>query len=115
MKKIKIVNIVRVIILLFIVSYPIHVYYSERNYYYNELNMQVNGIITDKYRAQPNNPKAYIVKINDSITFELEYGMNDLIEIGDSISKKKNENFFIFFDNSNNKKTIYEFKKPSFW
>ena len=49
------------------------------------VNSSLAGIITDKYRIEPDNPKAYNIKINDSIVFYIPFGLIDQIEANDKV------------------------------
>ena len=58
-------------------------------------NTALHGLITDKYVSYKGKPHFQDIKVDDSIIFPLEKEMVQHVMIGDSIFKKKEEDFII--------------------
>jgi hypothetical protein len=105
--------IIPVCFLILVIVLSIYSYIKEKSKYQEELNKELKGIVTKKYRVQENNPKAVNVNINDSIIYYLPFSLIAEITIGDTVKKKKGDDYYIFSTQSSIIK--FQLSKPHLW
>lgn len=106
----------RIILLCFVVAivgFSIYSYVVEKKQYQKEVNSELKGVVTDKYRVQKDNPKAVNVRINDTIIYYLPFSLIAEISIGDTINKESGNDYYTF----HTKTTIITMplSKPHLW
>jgi|GEM_PF-6406577 len=105
-----------VIIAVILVTYPLYFYYNGKKNYNDEIAIEIKGLVTNKFQVdKAAKPDVYRLKINDSLFFDLDKGLNDKVEIGDSILKSKGEDFYRFVNPKTKTITRFTIPAPKVW
>lgn len=96
-----------------IVVFSVYSYRTEKWQYQKEINVEIKGIVIDKFRVQKDNPKAVNVRINNSTIYYLPFSLIAEISIGDTIKKEIGNDYYYFYTKS----TIIKMSisKPHLW
>ncbi len=105
-------ELVSVLIFVLVLCYPLFNYWGNKRYYNRKSELDLHGIVTRIVLTEKDNPKDYTAFINDTIPFRLEYGMIDVLNTGDSISKNRGQDFYLFIDTGSKKEFRYFLTKP---
>lgn len=112
-KEKKIKGLIFLCFIIAVIAFGVYGYISEKSSYQKEIDSEIKGVITNKFRVEKDNPKAVNVRINDSIIYYLPFSLIAEVSIGDTINKESGRDYYYFYT----KNTIIKMSlsKPHLW